>query len=166
MKEVRTPTAKTDERLCGCGSETQSGQLSRCSVMITVAVLLLLLGAGRGVSSAREERDSNYVPRIDELLDVFNINRLTDGWQQAVTSGCGDDVTSLLSALKNRTFWAQKCEYKRHGVERILGWWLSLLRRMRGGDPRLESPSAGKLYRNSGVPRDFVREGRGFKKFS
>jgi hypothetical protein len=79
--------------------------------MIKVTVLLLLLCAGRGVSSAREQRDSNYGPRIDELLDVFNINRLTDGWQQAVTSGCSDDVTSLLLALKNRTFWAQKCEY-------------------------------------------------------
>jgi hypothetical protein len=75
--------------------------------MITVTVLLLLLCAGRGVTSAGEERDSNYGSRIDELLDVFNINRLIDGWQQAVTSGCSDDVTSLLSALKNRTFWAQ-----------------------------------------------------------
>jgi hypothetical protein len=101
-------TAKLEESLCG--SETEGGQLSRCAVMITVTVLLVLLCAGRGVSSDREERDSNYGPRIDELLDVFNINRLTDGWQHAVTSGCSDDVTSLLSALKNRTFWAQKCE--------------------------------------------------------
>ena len=110
------PTAKLDERLCG--SETRCGQLSRSAVMITVTVLLLLLlRAGRGVSSAAEQPVSNYGPQIDELLDVFNINRLTDGWQQAVTSGCSDDVTSLLSALKNRTFWAQKCEYKRHGQE-------------------------------------------------
>jgi len=113
------PSANLDERLSD--SETQYGQLSRCEVMMTVTVLLLLLCAGRGVSSAREGRDSNYGPRIDELLDVFNINMLTDGWQQTVTSGCSDDVTSLLSALKNRTFWAQKCEYKRHGQERILG---------------------------------------------
>jgi hypothetical protein len=85
--------------------------------MITVTALLLLLCVGRGVSSAGEERDSNYGPPIDELLDVFDIKRLSDGWQQAVTSECSDDVTSLLSALKNRTFWAQKCEYKRHGQE-------------------------------------------------
>jgi len=113
------PTAKLEERLCVAVAVKLSavGQLSRCSVMITLAVLLLLLCAGRGVNSAREERDSNYGPRIDELLDVFNINRLTDGWQQAVTSGCSDDVTSLLLALKNRTFWAQKCEYKCHGQE-------------------------------------------------
>ena len=90
--------------------------------MITVTVLLLLLlCAGSGVCSAGVGQDSNYGPRIDELLDVFNINRLTDGWQQTVTSGCSDDVTSLLSALKNRTFWAQKCEYERHGQERVLG---------------------------------------------
>lgn len=113
------PTAKLDEKVSS--SETQCSQLSRCAVMIRVTVLLLLLCAGRGVSSAREQRDSNYGPRIDELLYVFNINRLTDGWQETVTSGCSDDVTSLLSALNNRTFWAQKCEYKRHGLELVLG---------------------------------------------
>ena len=83
--------------------------------MSPVTVLFLLLCAALGVCSAGDERGSNYGTRIDELLDVFNINRLTDGWQQAVTSGCSDDVTSLLSALQNRTFWAQKCEYKRYG---------------------------------------------------
>jgi hypothetical protein len=113
------PTVKLDERLCG--SESHCDQFSRCAVMITVTVLLLLLCVGRGVRSADEERESNYGPRIDELLDVFDIKRLTDGWQQAVTPGCSDDVTSLLSALKNRTFWAQKCEYKRYGQECVLG---------------------------------------------
>ena len=47
--------------------------------MTAITVLLLLLCAGRGVVSAVEERISNYGPRIDELLDVFNINRLSDG---------------------------------------------------------------------------------------
>jgi hypothetical protein len=102
------PTAKPNERLSG--SESHCNQFSRCAAMITVTVLLLLLCADHGVSSAGEERHSIYGPPIDELLDVFDIKRLSDGWEQAVTSGCSYDVTSLLSALKNRTFWAQKCE--------------------------------------------------------
>jgi hypothetical protein len=101
--------------------------------MTAIAVLLLLLlCAGRGVVSTAEEEVSNYGPRIDQLLDVFNINRLSDGWQQAVTSGCSDDVTSLLSALGNSTLWAQKSEYRCYGQECVLGWCLALLNRMRG----------------------------------
>ena len=90
-------------------------QLSRCSVMTTFTTLLMLLWAGRGVTSSSQVRVSNYGPQIDELLDVFQINRLTDGWQQAVTSGCSNAVTNLLSGLKNSSLWAQKSEYHSHG---------------------------------------------------
>jgi hypothetical protein len=89
--------------------------------MTTFTTLLVLLWAGRGVTSSGQIRVSNYGPQIDELLDVFQINRLTDGWQQAVTSGCSNDVTSLLSGLKNSSLWAQKCEYHSHGYESVFG---------------------------------------------
>ena len=115
--------------------------------MTALTVLLLLLCAGRGVVSAVEERISNYGPRIDELLDVFNINRLSDGWQLAVTSRCSDDVTTFLSALGNSTLWAQKSEYKCAGRHILWGrgWHYCSVR---GENRRLEFRSADKPARN------------------
>jgi hypothetical protein len=56
--------------------------------------------------------------RLQETLDVFDINRLIVGWRRNVTSDCGDDVTSLLSAMDNGTLWANKSEYNRFFVQR------------------------------------------------
>lgn len=114
---------------------------------MTAITVLLLLCAGRGVVSAVEERISNYGPRIDELLDVFNINRLSDGLQLAVTSRCSDDVTTFLSAVGNSTLWAQKSEYKCTGRHMLWGrgWhYCSVC----GENRRIEFRSADKPARN------------------
>jgi hypothetical protein len=79
--------------------------------MTTIKLLLLLLSAGRCVISTGDERISKHGPRIEELVDVFDLNRLTGGWRRDVTVGCGDDVASFLAALGNGTLWANKSEY-------------------------------------------------------
>jgi hypothetical protein len=86
--------------------------------MTTTKVLLLLLFAGRCEISTGEERISNHGPGIEELLDVFDLKRLTAGWRRAVTAECGDDVTSFLAALGNGTLWANKSEYITASLQR------------------------------------------------
>jgi hypothetical protein len=80
--------------------------------MVTIKVLLLLF-AGCCVISTGEDRVLKNRPRIEEVLDILDLNRLTDGWRRAVTEGCADDVASFLTALDNGTLWANKSEYDR-----------------------------------------------------
>jgi hypothetical protein len=88
------------------------------AVRALVLPLLLLLVACRRVMTTGTQRMSIQGPRLQETLDVFDINRLIVGWRRNVTSGCGDDVTSLLSAMDNGTLWADKSEYSRASVQR------------------------------------------------
>ncbi|XP_023708555.1 nose resistant to fluoxetine protein 6 [Cryptotermes secundus] len=69
--------------------------------MVGVRALSLLLLVCRGVTCTGTRR-------IQETLDVFDLNRLIVGWRGNVTSECGDDITSLLSGLGNGTLWANK----------------------------------------------------------
>jgi hypothetical protein len=100
------------ERRLANGSRSES-TVSRSTAMIMTRELFVLLFVGRCLISAGEEPNSKHGPWIGELVNVFDLHRLPDGWRQSVTSECSNDVTSFLTALDNDTLWANKSEYKR-----------------------------------------------------